>query len=302
LEIAMATRQPTSGYPFVRLVLTLLVLCSAPAFGQATLFVAGPAVSLLDYGAIANDLAEDTPALIAAMAGGGRTVRIPAGEYRIGKLEIPSNTVWELAPGVVLRDTGQLGLTDRLITIASQNVRIVGNGSSVVANRAVYTTGEFRHGIFIRGATNVHIIGLRSSEHGGDGFYLGTGTRDVTIESSGGNFNRRQGMSIVAGVNVLVRDCLFTNTSGTPPSLGVDIEPNNNSDILQSITLQNVRTSGNAGGGISVRLSAYTAAAPPARILISGHVSTNERPTYSAQSLRAGVDRVTYLPVLSAPR
>lgn len=268
--------------------------CWIDAYSQATPFPAGPAVSVLDYGAAPDDGLEDTAALVAAMGAGGRTVRVPPGQYHIGRIEIPGSTVLELSPGVVLRDTGQLGPTDRLVNIRSANVRIVGAGARVEADRSSYTTGEFRHGIFLFGARNVHIIGLQSSSHGGDGFYLGTGTREVTIENCGAANNRRQGISIVSGVAVLVRDSTFATTNGTNPQCGVDVEPNNNGDLLQGIKLQGVRTVSNVGCGITVGLSAYTAAAPAATITITGHLSTGESRPFVRSSIRA-VDRVSYL-------
>ncbi len=289
----MATRQPIPGPSFVRLGLCVfLLLCTAPAaYGQATYFVGGPAVSILDYGAFANDVIADTPALIAAMSGGGRTVRVPAGEYRVGKLSIPSNTVLELATGAVLRDTGQLGEFDSLINVVGvSNVRIL--GGQVTANRA-YTTGEFRHGIFVRFAANVEINSVVSSGHGGDGIYLGTGTDRVTIVSTAGTQNRRNGLSIVSGTNVLVHSSVFSSTSGTAPSCGIDAEPNNNGDMVQNITISSVTTFGNAGCGISVFLKAYTPSAPPAIVSIIGHRSFAEPRPYFTVNVRPGIDQVT---------
>jgi len=250
-------------------------------------------VDVRSFGAIANDGVPDTPAFIAAMSGGGRTVNVPVGEYLVGKFEIPSNTTLQLETGTVLRDTGLLLATEPLITIRSENVRINTFGAAVLANRATYTTGEFRHGVFIFGARNVTITGLESSQHGGDGFYIGGGSVGVNISSCRGTNNRRQGMSIVSVRDLKVTSCIFNETAGTRPSLGIDIEPNNNADILQNIEIRSVRTIHNAGGGISVGLSAFTAAAAPVSITIIDHTSTNESPVFVTSSLRA-LDFVSY--------
>ena len=37
--------------------------------------------------------------------------------------------------------------------------------------------------------------------------------------------NRRQGLSIVEADGVLVTDSIFSNTHGTRPSAGIDLEP-----------------------------------------------------------------------------
>jgi hypothetical protein len=281
------------------------VLFAGSVLAQATGFTAGPAVDIRSFGAVPNDGVADTPALIAAMSGGGRTVVIPGGEYLIGSVEIPGNTVLQLSPTTVLRDTGVLLDGQRLINIRSANVRIFGGGH-VVANRASYTTGEQRHGVLIFGAHNVSIEGLESSSHGGDGFYIGgpAGNSSSEISLTGvlsGN-NRRQGLSIVNGINVFVVDGNFNSTAGTRPALGIDLEPNNANDRLIGIVIRRPLTRNNAGGGISVGLSGFGASAPGASIDIQLHQSIGESPAFVASSLRPA-DRVNYTPCCTrAPR
>lgn len=259
------------------------------------------AVDIRDFGGFPNDGTNDTPALVAAMSGGGRTVILPAGEYIISKFEIPAGTALELASGAVLRDSGLLLATEQLISIRTAGVTINATGARVVANRASYTTGEFRHGVFIFGASNVVITGLESSQHGGDGFYVGgpagSPSRDVRLFNVLASGNRRQGISVVSAVNLTVRDSVFAATNGTNPSLGIDFEPNNNNDKLENIRFQNIRTQGNAGGGISVGLSAYTAAAAPVSISILLHGSALENPAFRKSSIRP-VDRINYTPFI----
>ncbi len=272
----------------IRSAFVFALLAAMTAHAQFVPFPAGPIVDVRDYGAIPGDSVPDTPAIVAAMAGGGRTVRVPLGEYLVGTFEIPSNTVLELAPGTTLRDTGLLGITERLINIHGVNVRILGQYARVIADRTAYTTGEFRHGVFIFGARNVEIVGLESSHHGGDGFYLGKTATDVTISGCAGNFNRRQGMSIVSARNLRVTNCRFFKTFGTNPQFGVDIEPNNNGDVLQNIELSTIRTEYNAGGGVAVGLTAYTSVAPPVSIKILDHLSLNESVRFYKVGLRTG--------------
>lgn len=271
-------------------VLLLACLLATSAFAQFTPFPPGPTITMAQCGGLPNDGIEDTAALQCAMGAGGFTVSFSAGTYDIHRVNVPSNTVLQLN-GAVLRNTGRLAFDESVINLLGvTNVRIV--GGQVVAN-GIYTTGEFRHGIIMRGPINVEINNVVSSGHGGDGFYLGTGTRGVTIVSSAGSQNRRNGLSIVAGVDVLVQSSAFSNNNGTAPRCGVDVEPNNNGDVIQRVTLVNVATLGNAGCGISVFLVQYTAAAPPAIVSMIGHRSFVESRPYFQQGVRPGIDQIS---------
>ena len=92
--------------------------------------------------------------------------------------------------------------------------------------KAQYTSGEWRHCLDIENASNVTISGISCNDSGGDGAYVRAST-NVTIEDSIFNNNRRQGSSITGQVNHIyyLRDH-FTNTNGTAPQSGIDIEPN----------------------------------------------------------------------------
>ena len=214
------------------------------------------------YGATHNDGSDDTLAIQTALnvSAGEVPVSFQPGTYLIGRLEIPANSTIQLPAGCVLKDTGKLPGNKRLINITNDNVRILGRGARVEMSRKDYTSGEQRHGVFISGAANVYIEGLESSDSGGDGFYIGASARrpfssDVQLVGVKADNNRRQGLSIVSARNVRVSDSSFTNTSGTPPSAGIDIEPNNNSQFIENVQLENIRTEGNDGAGITMYLN-----------------------------------------------
>lgn len=228
---------------------------------------------------------------------GNRTVIVPAGTYLVGALEIFSNTVVLLEPGAVIKDSGVLPFATPLIKIRGNNVRIIGHGARVIAKRSDYTTGEHRAGILIFGASNVHIEGLESSFHGGDGFYIGgpagDPSTDISITGCLADGNRRQGMSIVNAARVYVADCEFRNTVGTWPMFGVDVEPNNPGDYIERVYLIRPETANNRGGGITVGLSGFGATGRPASVVIDGHRSAGEVIVFQRSSIRA-IDSVVY--------
>src|SRR5690606_9296862 len=103
-------------------------------------------------------------------------------------------------------------------------------GAEVTMDRTDYSSGEQRHGVFIYGASNVCVEGLQSNDSGGDGFYIGGDIGDhpvnVRLVGCSADNNRRQGMSITQGEHLRIIDFRGTNTTGTNPQDGIDIEPN----------------------------------------------------------------------------
>lgn len=245
-------------------------------------FATTESVDGLSYGLVGDGTTDNTEAFRSLLAGGNRTIHVPAGDYVTDKLEFAANTVLILEPGVTLRDAGRLGRLDRLLNIRTDNVRIVANGARVVADRQRYTTDEWRHGVYLFGAHHVVIEGLESSSHGGDGFYIGgpqdNPSTDILLKGCLGANNRRQGLSITSARLVRVVDSEFTATNGTAPQFGVDLEPNDPVDVLDEILFVRLRTSANRGGGLMVQLSALNAASEPVKVTVLDHHSEQESP------------------------
>lgn len=124
--------------------------------------------------------------------------------------------------------------------------------------------GEWGYGIYIFSGTNVSINGLTLKEFWGDGSAAG-GTDD-TIETLAPSINikytncifddnRRQGVSIGNGDGITFENCSFTNTYGTLPMAGVDLEPNpTNSDgslkvgYVRNVLFENCKLNNNYTG------------------------------------------------------
>ena len=66
----------------------------------------------------------------------------------------------------------------------------------------------------------------------------------------------------------------FTNTSGTAPQIGIDIEPNAPGDFLLDVNIEDCYTNTNAGDGLMVSLWLMTSASQPVGITVLRHHST----------------------------
>jgi len=113
--------------------------------------------------------------------------------------------------------------------------------------------GQHGHGIQIIGScTNITIDGPTIEKCYGDGIYIGTSglSNGITVKNVISDGNRRQGLSITRGINILIQDCTFKNTSGTKPTSGIDIEPNNGS-VIDLVTINRCTVTDNDGCGIT---------------------------------------------------
>lgn len=231
----------------------------------------------------------------------GKALQIPATAtpYNVGPLTIPSNTTIVLDPGATILARPGFGSSDKLINIVGvSNVKIQGNGAVFQMRKSDYTSGEYRHCLDIEGSSRVEVSGISCNSSGGDGAYIGPGSgmysSDISITDSTFSDNRRQGMSIISGVNVTVTRCTFKGTTGTEPSAGIDIEPNRASDQLQNILIQDSTTTENAGNGVAIDVRNLTAASVPVSIQINRHTSSsNGKSGYYATNENIGYNGST---------
>lgn len=236
-------------------------------------FLQAPWIDAVQYYGLVGDGNKDNSSVFSKIfSGSGKALFFRRGDYITHKFTIPSGTLIYFEPGTIIRDAGLLGTNERFINIINDDVYIIGRGAKILMDRADYTSGEQRHGVFIFGARNVIIDGLESSDSGGDGFYVGGNTSDpatnIKLLNCLADNNRRQGYSLVSADNFYMDHCSGTNTTGTGPSAGLDIEPNNTSDILNNIVIKDCYFANNDGAGIAIFLGNWNAAANFADIRI----------------------------------
>ena len=244
------------------------------------------AVNLLKFGN-AGFGGDDTNVFQTALnstAANGQMLEIPAGNYNINPLSFPKNSNVFLNAGVTVTANSGYGNAVKMLNIQSSNVTITGAGAAVSIfhmRKAEYTSGEWRHCLDIENSSNVTIRGISCNDSGGDGVYLSSST-NVTIEDCIFNNNRRQGSSITGGVNHIfyLRDH-FTNTNGTAPQSGIDIEPNAPGGFLLDVNIDDSFTDGNAGDGLMISPWLMNSTSQPISITVLRHHSTgNQRYGY----------------------
>ncbi|MGH6865984.1 MAG: glycosyl hydrolase family 28-related protein [Methyloceanibacter sp.] len=218
-------------------------------------------VNVTDKGAKGDGKTSDTAAIkraIDEVGGTGGTVFVPDGTYLVttigkGRLALKSNMTLKLAPRATLKAIPNGAKNYSVLRISKASDATI-EGGTLFGDRAEHKSkgGERGMGLHIGpDAERITVSRLTTKEMWGDGFYV-SGAADVTFCFVTADHNRRQGLSIINAKRVLVTDSLFTNTRGTDPSAGIDLEPNKSEHSISNIRIENSKFINNAGGGIEI--------------------------------------------------
>jgi polygalacturonase len=182
----------------------------------------------------------------------GETLHIPSGTYLIqpSRITIRKPIRLVMQPDTELRVIPNGRTHYYILRIKANDVTV--SGGTLVGDRYHHKSarGEWGYGISVRAGQNVTISGVTAKDMWGDGFYV-EGGKDVTFDGVVSDNNRRQGLSIVHAESVTVRNSLFSNTSGTKPGAGIDIEPDRRRRV-DGVTISSSAFFGNAGPGIKI--------------------------------------------------
>lgn len=236
---------------------------------------ANQVINVERFGVNGNDSKNDTTGFrlaIESAAKSGQTLYVPSGTYWIdavsgeppyhndfGGILIDNKTdiIIEMNDGAKIKCIKNNSPGYAIINIRnSRNITI--KGGTIIGDRDYHdgVSGEWGYGIQIRNSQNIQILNTEISNCWGDGIFLGrTGRASVNKNISISNVvmsnNRRQGLSILNAVGLKVANCTISNTRGTDPQAGIDIEPNTMDEIGDIEIIGNSFTN-NAGYGITV--------------------------------------------------
>lgn len=254
---------------------------SLTGYGKAE---AAISLDVRNYGAKGNGITNDTAAIqkaINALPTTGGTVVIPPGTYMVDavkSINLRSNTTLQMTPTSILKVIPNASDWSAVLKLyANTNAKVY--SGTLLGDRSAHlgTSGEHGMGVSIRGGNGILVQGTAANNMWGDGFYVasdnnGNIPRNVQLIDVTANNNRRQGISLIAGNNISIIRPRLTNTNGTEPAAGLDIEPNQITDTLQKISIVDPYTAGNQGAGIQIYLTKLTGSTVPVDIKITNHV------------------------------
>jgi nitrous oxidase accessory protein NosD len=182
----------------------------------------------------------------------------------VRSVKLRSKMHLRLASGALLKAKGNAEKwSNVLFAERVSDVEVSGGEIQGERDRHQGTTGQWGHGITLRGASRVTIRDILISKCWGDGICMGCAyptaskpslrCNDVVVSNVACTDNRRQGMSIGQANNVKVYDSEFSYTNGLAPGCGIDIEPDvNYPGTATNVRIENCSIHHNQGNGIQV--------------------------------------------------
>ncbi len=231
------------------------------------------------------DKSDSTDALQGAINSGASKVEVPymGSDWIVRPIHLASNQEIVFDPGVVViaKKDAFKGKRDCLFSGSNlSDITLRGYGATLRMRKkdymsSRYTKSGWRHVLAFYGCSNITVLGFALESSGGDGIYIGVTKdkykrpcRNVLIKDCICNDNYRQGISVISVDKLRIENCLLSNTKGTPPQAGIDLEPNNSSNILNDVVIQNCVSKNNAGPGFQVHLHKLTKESKGVSILI----------------------------------
>lgn len=192
------------------------------------------------------------------------------GAFVVAPLELPPDVdVGDALSMIVFKDVAN-------ISILGYNATIKMRKGDYNSQKEYNPPSSTRMGVVFRNCSSIAVKGFDVVETGGDGFYIGRNhrptsaagclnqstachgvARKIHIADVRSLRNSRQGMSIVAGIDVLVERSEFSWTQGACPQAGIDIEPSSESEPIHNVTLKQLLIQNNTGAAVQLPVDPY---------------------------------------------
>ena len=202
------------------------------------------------FGAVGDGITDDTKAIQDALDAApyvifdNKTYMVDAEVHIIPN----SGNVLMMSPGTILKAISNSA--DYYGVIYLNNVSyVVITGGNIQGDRNTHLTltGESGHCINCRDCTDILIENVHCYDAWGDGIFIGGDNvlpQNIIIRNCESDHNRRQGISVIRGTDILIDGCNIHDISGTAPENNIDLEPNYDYEYLRNILIKNCKLDG----------------------------------------------------------
>lgn len=231
------------------------------------LAIGSSTINVRDKGALGNGVHDDTAALQAAInalpRSTGGTVYVPPGTYMINtaqSISLRSHTRLQLDPMAELVAIPTASQRYYMVKVwNATDVEVAGGKITGERSKHKGSGGEWGYAVSVLGSSNVLVYDTQLSNAWGDGIFVGatgrgstlTPSTNVTLNHVFSNNNRRQGLSVGPANQLYVVNSTFSNSNGTAPQSGIDVEPQSDGPA-RNIRIENSVISGNKGNGLNL--------------------------------------------------
>ena len=257
--------------------------------GKDTQLTGTGVFNVKDYGATGDGSTDDHANLTTAIAAAsGHTLYFPNGTYLLSEtlvFNVSCRVI--LGNGVIIKNYDNNYTDTPLVTIDSvTNGSFEGNNALIQQDYSggTWPSGQQRSALAITNCTDFVVRDLRLKSDGGDGLYVGGDTMsgmnfDTLIENVHVLEGGRNGISVIAGNNVTLKDCIVEGVlDRQSPKCGVDFEPNNANDDFINVRLINCTTLDAPESGILITgIELTMTSADKVEITIVGHTDVGSK-------------------------
>lgn len=158
------------------------------------------------------------------------------------------------------------------------NVKVVAEGATLRMHKLEYLPphykkGEWRATLNIREVSNLTVRGGTYVDAGGDGVFVESSLGPIVLDGLTTKGAWRNGLSVIsAGGGLQVKSCTFSDTNGTAPQCGVDIEPDSSDDLLRGVVFSDVQLLGNKRCGFTLSPTRMINSATPIDLVVDGMI------------------------------
>ena len=229
-------------------------------------------MSVKQFGAKGDGTTDDT-AKIQKAIDKVSTIRVPSGTYMVDPethINLNDNNTLLLDNDAIIKAKPTSNGNYRVIDINDvDNITIKGGCISGDKNEHTGATGEWGHCIHVRGgSTNLTISDISLINGWGDGLAL-QGCSNVDLRNLLIDGNRRNGITISDASNLYGSHIVIKNTAGTLPEAGIDFEPNENTEKLENIVLEDISSYNNNQLGYVFSLQNLDATSTPVSVTMN---------------------------------